>query len=472
MKRSKKIYLLLFILVVTSIATYAVRQYEEHKEKIKNKEEIILEIASDTVEVLAWEYDAEKLSFHKEDKWLYDKDEAFPVDEEKISELLGLFEELKASFIIEDVEDYGQYGLDKPTCTINLKTADNSYEILVGDYSVMDSQRYISIGDGNVYLVKDDPMDHFSIDLSDLIDHDKTPAFNNNVAKIQFSGTENYSILYEEDSANSYGDDVYFTRRNGKSFPLDTSRVNRYLSKITHLNLKDYVSYKASEEKLQEYGLDEPELTISVDYTMENEEGEEVSDTFVLSISRDPKERKAAERASEKVDENSEEGEEEITAFARVGNSKIVYKIGGDDYKDLMEASFDSFRHLEVFYGDFKDIKEIDIFLENNEYTITAKKKGNELTYYYGDEEIEIDDFKRALMNLKAESFTDEKARDKKEIGLIIYLDNKNFPQIQIDLYRYDGSYCLAVVDGETVSLIERSRVVDLTEAVYAIVLN
>ena len=28
-------------------------------EKIKNKEEIILEIASDTVEVLAWEYDAE-----------------------------------------------------------------------------------------------------------------------------------------------------------------------------------------------------------------------------------------------------------------------------------------------------------------------------------------------------------------------------------------------------------------------------
>ena len=205
---------------------------------------------------------------------------------------------------------------------------------------------------------------------------------------------------------------------------------------------------------------------------MENEEGEQVSDTFVLSISRDPKERKAAERASEKVDENSEEGEEEITAFARVGNSKIVYKIGGDDYKDLMEASFDSFRHLEVFYGDFKDIKEIDIFLENNEYTITAKKKGNELTYYYGDEEIEIDDFKRALMNLKAESFTDEKARDKKEIGLIIYLDNKNFPQIQIDLYRYDGSYCLAVVDGETVSLIERSRVVDLTEAVYAIVLN
>ena len=43
--------------------------------------------------------------------------------------------------------------------------------------------------------------------------------------------------------------------------------------------------------------------------------------------------------------------------LARVGNLN-VYKIGGDDYKDLMEAS-SILRHLEVFYGDFKDIKRL-----------------------------------------------------------------------------------------------------------------
>ncbi|NLX61812.1 MAG: hypothetical protein GXZ06_04730, partial [Tissierellia bacterium] len=88
MKRSKKIYLLLFILLLTSIATYAVKQYEEHKEKIKNREEIILQIAYEDVKALSWEYDDESLSFHREDKWLYDEDEAFPVDEEKMKELL------------------------------------------------------------------------------------------------------------------------------------------------------------------------------------------------------------------------------------------------------------------------------------------------------------------------------------------------------------------------------------------------
>ena len=43
---------------------------------------------------------------------------------------------------------------------------------------------------------------------------------------------------------------------------------------------------------------------------------------------------------------------------------------------------------------------------------------------------------------------------------------------MEIRLYRYDGTNCLAVVDGESVSLVPREQVVALTEAVRAIVLN
>lgn len=457
MKRSKKIYLLLGILVFTSIATYAVKQFEEHKEKIKNTEEIILKIPSDSVKSLSWQHESEKLAFHKDGKWLYDEDEAFPVDEEKINELLSFFQELRAAFIIEEVEDYGQYGLDRPLCTINLLTGEKSYEILVGDYSIMDSQRYVSIGDGNVYLVKEDPMDYFDLSLRDMIDNDETPIFSNNATKIQFKGVENYNIVYEEDSVNTYGDDVYFAAIKGKNMPLDTSRVNSYLSKITHLNLTDYVTYNASEEELRKYGLHEPELTVTVDYRKENKEGEKTSDTFVLNISRDPEEKKV---------------DEKITAYARVGNSKIVYKISSDNYKNLMEVSLDSFRHLKVFHGDFNDIKEIGISLEGTDYTITSEKKGDKRTYYYKGEELEILDFRNALESLKADSFIKEKPTQKREIGLKLYLDNKNYSQIQIDLYRYDGSHCLAVIDGEPISLIKRSYVVDIIEAVHAIVLS
>lgn len=55
---------------------------------------------------------------------------------------------------------------------------------------------------------------------------------------------------------------------------------------------------------------------------------------------------------------------------------------------------------------------------------------------------------------------------------MVVYLDNENFPKVEIELYRYDGDDCLAVVDGEPVSFVQRSNVVDLIEAVYGIVLD
>ncbi len=59
-----------------------------------------------------------------------------------------------------------------------------------------------------------------------------------------------------------------------------------------------------------------------------------------------------------------------------------------------------------------------------------------------------------------------------KEISLTLSLDNENQRSVSIELYRYDGSDCLAVVDGEPVSLVGRGAVVDLIEAVHAIVLS
>lgn len=73
---------------------------------------------------------------------------------------------------------------------------------------------------------------------------------------------------------------------------------------------------------------------------------------------------------------------------------------------------------------------------------------------------------------MAAGEFTNERSSQKEEIGLTIHLDNKNFPLVEIKLYRYDGSRCLAAVDGESVSLVERTAVVDLIETVHAIVLD
>ena len=213
---------------------------------------------------------------------------------------------------------------------------------------------------------------------------------------------------------------------------------------------------------------------MTVSYSGEDEEGETVSDTLVLHISRDPEERAAAEAAAAEEAETDEDAdsEEEITAYARVGESQIVYQISGDDYNALTAAAYDDLRHREVIWADFADITQIDVSLEGADYTITAQGSGDDRTYWYQEEEVDISDLQAALEGLEAEEFTSEQPAQQEEISLTVSLNNENFPQVQIQLYRYDGSSCLAVVDGEPVSLVLRSDAVDLMEAVRAIVLN
>ena len=466
MNRSKKLYILLGILAAACAATFAVTRMEERKEQIRQTGEIILELPSESVQSLSWTYNGETLAFHRDENWLYDADENFPVSEEKINGLLEQFQSFAAAFIIENVEDFGQYGLDEPVCTIRLSSAEQTCEVRLGDYSKMDSQRYVSIGDGNVYLVKHDPLDEYDAVLSDMIDHDEIPSFDH-VTRLQFTGAETYDITYQKDSTDSYNDDdVYFTRQGGKILPLDTSKVDSYLWSITNLNPVNYVSYHVTDEELRTYGLDAPELTITVDYTTEGEDGEETADTFILYVSPDPEDVKNAEEA--------EDGEEaEISAYIRAGGSQIVYKVSSGSYKRLSAAACNDFRHSEVLWADFSDVQQVDISLEGNSYTLTSEKDKDRSVWSYQDkDELEMGDFRSALENLTADEFTGERPVQREEIGLTVHLDNENFPQVQIKLYRYDGSHCLAVVDGESVSLVERAAVVDLIEAVHAIVLD
>ena len=136
-----------------------------------------------------------------------------------------------------------------------------------------------------------------------------------------------------------------------------------------------------------------------------------------------------------------------------------------------MAAGYDDLRHYEMLTADFADVTGLDISLEGESYTITAEGSGEDKTFYYGEEELDIADLQSALENLSAASLTDEEPSQKQEISITVHLDNEAYPTVQIDLYRYDGEQCLAVLDGTPTSLVPRDMVVDLVEAVNAIVL-
>lgn len=466
MKRSKKLYLLLAVLAAACAATVAVRQWEGHKEEIKTSGEIILSVPADSIDSVSWEQGDTALSFHKEEGWLYDGDKAFPVDEEKLTNLLAIFDSFGVSFVIEDVTDLSLYGLDEPEGSVTFTAGEKSYTMELGDYSKMDAERYVTLGDGKVYLAKQDPLDTFDVELSDLILHDQTFSYES-VEEIRFEGAENYTIFYEEDSAAAeHEDDVYFLRRDGEVLPLDTSRVNSYLSTLTGLNLSDYVTYDATEEELGEYDLLSPELTVTVDYT--GEDGKKGS--FTLSISRDPEKLAAAGQA-----ETDGEEPEEVTAYVRVGESKLVYRVSEYTSGKLRSVSYNDLRRREVLKTAFESLGRIDIVLEGFDYTLTIQGKDDERVWLFQEEEVDVDELQSALEGLRADSadkFVTGAEAGKEEIRLRLYPEGEEEPSVELVFSRHDGSDCLAAVDGKPFALVSRTDVVSLIEAVNKIVLG
>ena len=171
-------------------------------------------------------------------------------------------------------------------------------------------------------------------------------------------------------------------------------------------------------------------------------------------------------------EDSTETDTDSIEAYLRVGESQIIYKLDGADFTALMEASYDDLRHQEVFWGDFADVTQLDIELEGESHTITSTGSGEDRVYTYNDAEIDLTDIQTAIEALTADSFTTEAAAGQEEIALTLHLDNEDFPTVTIRLTRYDGSLCLAEVDGESVCLVSRSAAMDLVEAVQAIVLG
>lgn len=470
MRKATKLYALLGVLLVVCIAAFAISRYEEKKEQIKNSGEVILEIPTESVTALSWTNESGKFSFTKDETWVYDDDNAFPVDEEKINDLLEQFTSFAAAFSIDDVEDYAQYGLDEPICTIHITAGEESYTVELGDFSKMDEQRYVSIGDGKVYLVSHDPLDEFDSVLRDMILDDTIPEFDT-AEQIEFSGNENYTIIRDEDGKSICADDIYFT--DGQ--PLDTDNVDTVLSAIQSLSLTNYVSYNVTDEELTTFGLDDPELTVKMEYsTRDDDENVEDSGTLLLRISRNPEEVAAYEEAVEK----DEDDLPDVTCYVRVGQSQIVYEISQSVYDQLTAVSYDTLRHQNLFTADFDTVTSIDVALSGENYTFTYNPPEDkddedaEGTWTYNGEEFDVYDLKTALRAISASSFTEEVPTGQKEISLTVHLDNEDFPTFTLTLYRLDGTNCIAAVDGKAVALVSRSQTVDLIEAVNELTLG
>ncbi|MGN1406692.1 MAG: DUF4340 domain-containing protein [Erysipelotrichaceae bacterium] len=452
MAKTKRLKSLFILFIALCLVTLGISLYEQKKEDIKNKEETIISIENEDIQTVSWVGDKTLKLQKKEDRWVWSDDEDFPIDSEKVEKLLNNFNDFGSSFVIVDVEDYSQYGLDDPVLTINITSADRTYQIKFGDYSKMDEKRYVDIGDGSVYLVSNDLSDDFNINEEDLFLYDEIPS----IKKATNIKDNSHEIVYIEDDGYSYNkDDVYYLKDKSNYYPLDTTNVEKYLkNNVTYLNLDEYVSYTASSDDLSQYGLDNPYNTVSISYI--DEDDKESTINFYLG------------RTEEDEQKLKEDEDYTYSSYLRIDNSEIIYKLPSGTAGRLQEIDYDSLRSKDVVRCDLDDIYQLDIELEGEYYSFIYDDKKWKLN----DEEVDTDNLKDRLEDLEIDSFNNEQINGKLEIGFTFYLNDDNYDTVTVKIYRVDSSNCLAVVDNKTMGYVSRSAVIDLIEEVNVLILN
>ncbi len=176
MKRQKKQFLVLVILLILCIAAYAgVRIYNQkqsEKEEAKEAAEKITltDLKSDDITAFSYQYEDQTLEFVKEeDTWYYNKDKTIPIDSSKITSMLSGILSVEATDKITDYDSLSDYGLDNPSNTITVTTADGTTTLKVGSENTMLSEYYLMKDeDQTVYLSSTSVGTSFEKSIEDL----------------------------------------------------------------------------------------------------------------------------------------------------------------------------------------------------------------------------------------------------------------------------------------------------------------
>ena len=476
MKRKKNLIILAGIFAVLCIVIGAEFAYSKHEEKINNTDKEILAIEADEVTEVSWTYEKQTLDFKKKDgSWYSTDDEAFPVNQDKIKTLLNEFDSVHASFEIDDVEDFGQYGLDNPTCTLTFSTKDGEKTISMGDFSTMDSKRYVTLGKDKVYLVDSDPVEQMTSNRDDYMQQDEFGGFED-VNSFKVTGSNKLNIIFDNLESYTYSNNYSYYLVDGDDHKaLSSDLTEEYMNNIMEVDMTDYVTYNATKNDLSDYNLDDPLMTIEVKGTKKEDSSDESTVVSDETSSETDTEATEADDDSEKVYDAEYKlliGKKGKKYYATKEGSTIIYNLDSEIYSALKKGSYNTLRPTEVVSLDWSKVSSLKFTIGDKDYTIDVSHDEDSNTFKWKDKEVDASTLTAAIDAMEINKFKSKDPEKEKEFSMTVTLDQEKPNTVTVDVYQYDGSNCLLVVDGENVGLMSRSLMSDTKEAIQSIILD
>ena len=496
MKKSTKLVSAVVVLAVLGGVYVGLNTYVSKEEKAESSSEEeskteVFSVKTDDIKSLEFIVDKKEVTFEKkDDSWVKKDETAFPVNQTTLDSAASAIETVEADRVLEDVENLAEYGLDSPSNTVIVDTADGTTKLNIGDENTSTNQYYISRDDDDstVYVVAADTVSPFMNSLYDYAQGEDFPTIDSStVKKVQVSEDKDSYVLEENSDGATW--DVSGDGSSDKE-SADTTAAGNVTSGLGSFAFDQFVNYNA--EDLSQYGLDKPYATITVDYQ------EEVEDDSTDSTESGENDSTASESDSENsdttdTDSSSEDADSKTTTVDKqlviyVGDeagdgsryvtvdNKQIYTMLTDTLSAVIDKTPSDLWSLIVNYLSVKNLDQIQVTYGETTNTVNVSREtstdddGNEketTTYQLDGEEIEsttFTTFYNKLINMAGQKRLTEAYTPAADPEMTAVFTDSHKNQTTVTFYTYDTNYYAAVV-GDKVFLVNKMTVKEMFNA-------
>lgn len=496
MKKSTKLVSAVVVLAVLGGVYVGLNTYVSKEEKAESSSEEeskteVFSVKTDDIKSLEFIVDKKEVTFEKkDDSWVKKDETAFPVNQTTLDSAASAIETVEADRVLEDVEDLAEYGLDSPSNTVTVDTADGTTKLNIGDENTSTNQYYISRADDDstVYVVAADTVSPFMNSLYDYAQGEDFPTIDSStVKKVQVSEDKDSYVLEENSDGATW--DVSGDGSSDKE-SADTTAAGNVTSGLGSFAFDQFVNYNA--EDLSQYGLDKPYATITVDYQ------EEMEDDGTDSTESGENDSTASESDSENsdttdTDSSSEDADSKTTTVDKqlviyVGDeagdgsryvtvdNKQIYTMSTDTLSAVIDKTPSDLWSLIVNYLSVKNLDQLQVTYGETTNTVNVSREtftdddGNEketTTYQLDGEEIEsttFTTFYNKLINMAGQKRLTEAYTPAADPEMTAVFTDSDKNQTTVTFYTYDTNYYAAVV-GDKVFLVNKMTVKEMFNA-------
>ena len=319
MKRSTGLIVLLIVLVL-AVVFYVVATVIAKREEEKNQEPevtVITVVDKKPEDVTSLTFEGKTLSVGitvtESGKYRLTGDEHFPMDQIIASYMVEGVAVIEFTRKLEGADtDPATYGLDKPHTVITAAyTDDCTVTLKLGDYNKHADAYYCDMGDGGVYLIDAAYLDAFDYTMKDLLQDELITKPKEGLSavtefKLVFRDGSGFTYTFVKDEAEEAAESEEATDTTGtaETTPKEywakalldgtavegdfTEQVEALYKELFDVKLDEWADYNVTgAERLGEFGLAEPAVTITVRYTEEvTIEGDDSSSSVTKEVEK------------------------------------------------------------------------------------------------------------------------------------------------------------------------------------------